>query len=354
MKVLFVVPYPLGKAASQRFRVEQFLPLLQKHNVDYDLKPFWCSDAWALLYKEGYALSKLFHVIKGFLKRLLLLLQLPDYDYVYIHREATPVGPPWFEWIAANLLGKKLLFDFDDAIWLDNTSSENRLAAKYKWHSKTAEICRWSEKVSVGNKYLQEYATRFNKQVVCLPSTLDIVNRYNELKAQNTARTVIGWIGSHSTLPYLKIIEPVLQQLEEKYAFDFVVIADKVPELKLRSLSFVPWNPETEVRDLLQFNIGVMPLPDTEWAKGKCAFKAIQYMALGIPAVVSAVGANTEAVVNGDTGYTCTTNHEWYESLSRLLQDTALRTDLGLAGRAWVTEKYTMRAHEQTFISLFS
>lgn len=354
MKVLFVVPYPADKAASQRFRVEQFLPLLQKQGIHVTLAPFWSKATWAILYKVGYILRKVIGTATGFLNRLLLLPQLPRYDYVFIHREATPVGPPWFEWLAAKVFRKKLIFDFDDAIWLDNTSEENRKAARYKWHQKTADISRWSYKVSAGNSYLQQYALQFNQQVVYLPSTVDPAKKYDRLKVQDTERLVIGWTGSHSTLPYLKLIEPVLQRLEEKYTFDFVVIADKAPELKVRSLVFMLWIPSTELEDLLQINIGVMPLPDTEWAKGKCAFKAIQYMALGIPAVVSAVGANTDAVRDGKTGYTCTTEQEWYEGLERLLNDAHLRREMGAAGRDWVADKYSLQTHEQTFLRLFS
>ncbi|MFD2514535.1 glycosyltransferase family 4 protein [Pontibacter locisalis] len=354
MKVLFVVPFPLGKAASQRYRVEQFLPFLQKRGIKYKVAPFWDASTWTVLYKKGHFLRKATGVFDGFLRRALLLLQLPSYNYVFIHREATPVGPPWFEWIAAKVFRKKLIYDFDDAIWLNNTSDENKSVTRYKWQHKTEKICRWSYKVSVGNNFLKEYAQQFNQQVVLLPSAVDLINKYNKLKNQQVERITVGWIGSHSTLPYLKLIEPALQRLEKKHDFDFIVIADRSPELRIDSMVFVPWNQETEVDGLLRFSIGVMPLPDTEWARGKCAFKAIQYMALGIPAIVSAVGANTEAVLNGETGYTCTTEQEWYESLERLLTDPDLRAKQGEAGRAQVEERYALQAYEQTFVSLFS
>ena len=353
MKVLFVVPYPPEKAASQRFRVEQFLPYLRSQGVRYKLASFWDAETFAILYTKGRILQKVAGTLKGFLKRLLLLPQLQRYDYVFLHREATPVGPPWFEWMAAKVLRKKLIFDFDDAIWLENTSEENEPAAKYKQHYKVAKICAWSYKVSAGNYYLQHYALQFNSQAVYLPTTVDM-GKYNQLKHQETAQVTIGWTGSHSTLPYLKLLEPVLQRLEQKHTFDFVVIADRAPDLDLRSLRFIPWRAETEVEDLLQFNIGVMPLPETAWAKGKCAFKALQYMALGIPAVVSAIGANMQAVPDGAVGYTCATEQEWYERLEQLLTSSSLRSSMGAAGSAWVAEKYSLAAYQPTFLSLFS
>lgn len=354
MKVLFIVPYPTGKAASQRFRVEQLLPLLQEQGMHYQVAPFWGSKAWEILYKQGYWIQKLFWLFAGFFKRLLNLLQLPFYNYIFIHREATPIGPPWFEWMAAKIFKKRIIFDFDDAIWLSDTSAVNNKADKYKWHSKTRSICRWSYKVSCGNAFLQSFAYSYNKGAVYLPTVIDTKHYHNQLKQQQTERVSLGWTGSHSTLPYLKLIEPVLQRLELKYDFDFIVIADKEPDLQLKSLLFLPWNQQTEIEDLLQFNIGVMPLPDTTWAKGKCAFKALQYMALGIPAVVSAVGANRQAVPSGLAGYTCLTEQEWYERLEELLQKADLRAAMGRAGRLHVQQHYSVQAHKQTFLTLFT
>nr|WP_262910512.1 glycosyltransferase family 4 protein [Pontibacter silvestris] len=351
---MFVVPYPVGKAASQRFRVEQLLPLLQEQSIKYKVAPFWSEEAWGILYEQGHWAQKLNRLLIGCFKRLLLLLQLPRYSYIFIHREATPVGPPWFEWMAAKVFRKKIIFDFDDAIWLPSTTTNNNKAAKYKWHSKTESICRWSYKVSCGNKFLQSFANRHNKATVFLPTVIDTQHQHNQLKQQYTEEVNIGWTGSHSTLPYLKLIEPVLQRLEQRYDFNFIVIADKAPDLQLKSLRYVPWQQKTEINDLLQFNIGIMPLPDTTWAKGKCAFKALQYMALGIPAVVSAVGANLQAVPDGVAGYVCHTEQEWYNRLEQLLLDAGLRAEIGKAGRQHVQQCYSLQVYRQIFTELFS
>ncbi|GAA4442021.1 hypothetical protein GCM10023188_41220 [Pontibacter saemangeumensis] len=354
MRVLFVVPYPVGQAASQRYRVEQWLPLLQERGIIYKLAPFWSQSAWGILYKSGYILQKTFGLLFGLLRRLLLLARLPTYDYVFIHREATPVGPPWFEWVAAKVFRKKIIYDFDDAIWLPSTTRENSWVAKLRWPRKTAAICRWSAKVSCGNGFLQNYARRYNPAAVLLPSVLDTEKGYIEQKQQQTAEVVIGWIGSHSTLPYLQLIAPALQRLEQKYSFKLYIIADRPPQLNMQATVFKKWRRETEIPDLLQLNIGLMPLPDTEWARGKCAFKALQYMALGIPAVVSGVGANKEAVRDGATGYICNTEQEWYERLEQLILSAEARAEMGAAGKAWVQARYSLQAHRQTFLSLFS
>ncbi|MBF9252056.1 glycosyltransferase [Pontibacter sp. 172403-2] len=354
MKVLFVVPYPAGVAASQRFRVEQWLPVLRQQGIRYKLAPFWNAETWAILYKPGHTLQKAWGLTLGLMRRLLLLLTLPWYDYVFIHREATPLGPPWFEWLAANIFRKKLIYDFDDATWLPNTTAGNQVVAKYKQHGKVSEICRWSYKVSCGNHYLLAFAQQYNTAATYLPTCIDTGNYHNQLKQQHTQRIVIGWTGSHTTLPYLQLIEPVLQRLEQQYDFDFLVIADREPALQLRSLRFILWRQQTEIEDLLQINIGLMPLPDTEWAKGKCAFKALQYMALGIPAVVSAVGANVVVMPDSEAGFTCTTQQEWYARLEQLLLQPTLRAEMGQNGRTWVEAHYSMKAQRGAFLGLFT
>jgi glycosyltransferase involved in cell wall biosynthesis len=354
MKVLFIVPYPVGVAASQRYRVEQWLPVLERENINYKVASFWDVATWDILYKQGYTLQKVVGTIKGFAKRVALLSQLANYSFIFIHREATPVGWPWFEWAATKVFRKKLIFDFDDAIWLENTSLENKIAANYKNVGKVADICRWSYKIAAGNSYLQNYALNYNKETFLLPTIVNTTCHYNQLKNQQTNKVTIGWIGSHSTTPYLKLIEPVLQQLEQNYSFRFIVIADRKPEIDLKSLEFIPWEKGTEVENLLQMNIGIMPLPNTEWAKGKCAFKALQYMALGIPAVVTGVGANRVIVRDGIVGYTCTSQQQWYERLELLLQNAELRSYMGKAAREYVKENYSVTTYTQAFLKLLT
>ncbi|RAU82223.1 glycosyltransferase [Pontibacter arcticus] len=353
MKVLFVVPYPTGKAASQRYRVEQWLPILQKQSIGYKISPFWDNATWAILYTPGHTVHKIIGLLKGFLKRVWLLPQLGKYDSVFIHREAMPLGPPWFEWMVSKVFRKKLIYDFDDAIWLENTTTHNELATKLKWPEKVAAICKWSYKISCGNHYILDFAKTYNDQSLYLPTVVDTQKRYHTLKKQDTEKLVIGWIGSHSTLPYLKLIEPVLQELEQKYSFDFLVIADRAPDIHVKSLEYKVWSEATEITDLLEMNIGVMPLPDTEWTRGKCAFKAIQYMALGIPAVVSAVGANQVAVRSGVTGYTCKSDQDWYNSLEELLNNTALRIKMGRAAQKFIETNFSVAAQQEVFLRLF-
>ncbi|MFC5269350.1 glycosyltransferase [Adhaeribacter terreus] len=354
MNILFIVPYPEGKAPSQRFRFEQYLPFLKEKGWNYTLAPFLDNATWTILYKQGYTLKKAAGVLTGFLRRLFLLFNLGKYDFVFIHREAAPLGPPVFEYIITKVLKKKVIYDFDDAIWMEDSAGNNKIVSGIKWYDKVKSICRWAYKISAGNTYLSNFALQFNKQVILNPTTIDTLNLHNEVKDQDTKRIVIGWTGTHTTLRHLAIVTPVIAALEKKYDFDFCVISNAAPELPLRSLKFKPWKKETEIEDLLSFNIGLMPLEDDAWAKGKCAFKALQYMALGIPAIVSPVGMNSEVVDNGKNGFICNTEAEWYNAIETLLTQPEVRRSQGKAARGKIIDNYSVLANQQNFLKLFS
>ncbi len=360
MKILFLFPYPHGTAASQRFRFEQYLSFLEKNGHSYRLQSFIDEKTWRILYKPGHTFQKVSGIVRGFLRRLAMLASVIQYDFVFIHREAAPLGPPVFEWMLAKVFRKKIIFDFDDAIWLPNTSENNRLAARLKWHHKTASICRWAWKVSTGNSYLATYARQqrltgeAQTRVYINPTTIDTTHLHNRLKMQETPQMVIGWTGTHSTISYLNALVPVLEKLEKTYDFTFLVISDKQPDFTFRSLQYLPWNKATEAEDLLRMNIGVMPLTDDQWSRGKCGFKALQYMALGIPPLVSPVGVNTDIVQSGQNGFICQTPEEWEASLQKLIQSIELRTQLGLAARHTIEMKYSVQANERVFLTFFT
>jgi glycosyltransferase involved in cell wall biosynthesis len=354
LKVLFIFPYPHGTAASQRFRFEQYLPILTQHDIKYTLAPFLDQKTWLILYKKGYTLQKFTGILLGFMRRIKLLFSVRDYDFIFIHREASPIGPPAFEWILAKVFRKKIIYDFDDAIWLPNTSASNKITAGLKWHQKTASVCRWAYKVSAGNRYLADYASQFNSHVVVNPTTIDTIHLHNQVKEQRSAQCIIGWTGTHSTMGYLKEIIPVIQELEKEYTFTFLVISDKSPDFTLPSLQYLPWNKQTEITDLLRINIGLMPLTDDLWAKGKCGFKALQYIALGIPALVSPVGVNSQLVDHRVNGFICSSLHEWKQSLHALLQDIPLRTKMGTAARDKVEKYYSVQANCRNFLDFFT
>lgn len=352
-RILIVVPYPRDEAPNQRFRLEHYLETQEMESINYTYASFLDEAAWKILYKPGHRFKKIWSVIKGFFIRFFMLFTLFRYDAVFIMREASPLGPPIFEWFIAKVFRKKMIYDFDDAIWMSNTSSNNKWIARLKWHHKVASICKWSSTVVCGNEYLAAYARQYQPNTVIIPTVVDTANKHNQTQNQQTKEISVGWTGSHSTMQYLDVILPILEKLQNKYHFRFYVISNKAPEFELPYLEYVPWSSEQEIEGLMNFHIGLMPLEDTEWAKGKCGFKAIQYMSLGMPALVSPVGVNATIVEHGVTGYHCQTLEDWEKYLVLLLEDASLREQFGKAAQAKIEAEYSVNAYKQAFVDLF-
>jgi len=353
--ILFISPYPFNQAPSQRFRFEQYFNILKLNQFNIEFYPFVSSSSYPLLFKTGHFFRKSLLLVAGFTQRIRLIPRVHHADFIFIHREVTPVGPPIFEWVIAKVFKKKIIYDFDDAIWSTDNVREGKLEKLIRWRSKVRSICKWSYQVSCGNEYLCNFARQYNSTVVCNPTTIDTSYLHTpQTYKSKKDKVTIGWTGSHSTLKYLKAIESVLAELEQKYPeLEILIIANEKPELEIRSLKFLPWRKETEAEDLQKIDIGIMPLPDDEWTKGKCGFKALQYMALKIPSVVSGVGVNTNIVDQGINGFHASTHADWVNFLERLINDVSLRRQMGEAGREKVIKYYSVSSNTSTFLSLF-
>ncbi|MCF3109933.1 glycosyltransferase [Niabella sp. CC-SYL272] len=350
--VLFIVPYPVGMAPSQRFRVEQFFPLLRENAISYDICPFLDVNTWRLLYKNSSSIRKVWGILSGYVNRWLVFFRLHRYSLVFIHREAAPLGPPLFEWLIAKVWRKKMIYDFDDAIWIPNTSAENKPMNALKSFWKVPLICKYATIVFGGNDFLCEFAKESGaRRVLYLPTVVDTEGRYGKTKSKKRDSGItIGWTGSHSTLKYLNLIVPVLKRLETEYEFRFVVIADKNPAIPLKNYMFIPWNVSTEIEDLEKMDIGLMPLTNDKWSEGKCGFKLIQYMALGIASVASPVGVNKIIITDGHDGFLCEDPDEWHTALKELILNADLRRSICENGRKRIEQKYSIISQKNVFI----
>ena len=353
-KIVFIAPYPFEQAPSQRFRFEQYLPFLDKAGFEYEFHSFLSDKTWKLLYQKGMFLQKTLGIIGSFYKRFQLLFRLRKADYIFIHREAAQLGPPIVEWIIAKVLKKKIIYDFDDAIWLPNFSENNKIFNRLKAYWKVNYCMKWAWKISAGNDYLANYAAKYNANVVVLPTTIDTENHHNKFCNQDLEPLTIGWTGTHTTLQYLEFLVPIIQELEQKYSFTFKVISNEAPTLPLQSLTFVKWNKATEIEDLASIQIGVMPLVQDIWSEGKCGFKALQYMALEIPTLLSPVGVNTKIVSDGENGFVVETPEEWKSRLEALITDKELRIKLGKKGKETIDKHYSVNANKAVFLNLFT
>lgn len=353
-QLLFIVQYPENVSPSQRFRFELYKELLYKNGFAITTHSFIDDKGYSVIFKKGFFLQKAWAVTKGFLRRIGLLFNMKQYDFVLLESGAAPIGPPVLEWIMIKWLKKKVIYDFDGAIWVPQVSDMNRIYGFLKNPGKTATITKWAYKVSCGNEFLCNYAKHYNNNVVYNPTCVDTENHHNILARQDVQRITIGWTGSFSTLPYLQLIEPVLQKLQTVYDFDFKVICNQRPALNIKNLQYVEWTETNEVTELATCQVGLMPLTKDEWSEGKCGFKLVQYLSLQIPAVASPVGVNKKIIDEGVNGFLCETAEDWYTAIEKLLQDTMLRKQMGIAGRRKIIDQYSLLSNSNNFIELFN
>jgi glycosyltransferase involved in cell wall biosynthesis len=354
IKLAFLAPYPAFESPSQRFRFEHYLPYLPKNNITYTYHSFVSKNVWKIIFKDKNVVKKALGILSGFFRRFILLFKLIPYHYVFIHREAAPVGPPIFEFLISKVLRKKIIYDFDDAIWVQAESAANPGVSLVKWYSKINRICKWSWKVSVGNKYLAAYALQFNKNIVIVPTIVDTDTMHNKIKNQADEPLTIGWTGTFTNFPHLAQIIVAIKKLQANFKFRFLIIADRNPNFTEINYEYLPWKKDTEIEDLMGIHIGVMPLNDSTILQlGKCGLKAIQYQALGIPAVVSPIGVNREVVLNHQTGFWAQNDNEWLLHLSQLLADQKERTEMGQKAREHMINNYSVKSSVGTFINLF-
>ncbi|MDH3708871.1 MAG: glycosyltransferase [Cyclobacteriaceae bacterium] len=352
MKVLFLIPYPVDEAPSQRFRFEQYFELLRSKGIEYHSVPYLNYSTWKILYHDGASVRKILGYLKGYLKRIKWLFRLGPYQWIFIHREITPLGPAWMVWWIAKIARKRIIYDFDDALWVKKRSSAHPGWSILKSTSKIKSLCQYSYRVSCGNPYLADFASKFNQNITVNPTTIDS-QHYHLPQPANNSIPVIGWTGSHSTLEYLEPILPVLREMNGNFRFKLKIICNQPPDFDFDSMEYIPWNKENEIAELNTFDIGIMPLTDNAWTQGKCGFKILQYMALEKAAVASAVGVNKNIIEHGKDGLLCQSTADWITSLTLLLEDENRRTYLGQNARMKVITSYSVQSNQENFLSLF-
>lgn len=327
---------------------------MREKGVEITYSPFETKALRQILYQTGHTLEKVRAVLQNMNRRRreVSSQSLRDYDLVYVFREAAIFGPAWFEKRIAGR-GLPMIFDFDDAVFVAYKSPSNGYLSYLKFPQKTATICRVSSHVMAGNQYLADYAKQFNENVTIVPTTID-TEKYRVVEKDGSDDAVtIGWSGSFSTVQHLDTIREVLRDLAGEERFRLRVIGTPNYQLPGVETEAVEWRSETEIEDLRRIDIGLMPLPDDQWSKGKCGLKALQYMALGIPTVCSPVGVNSTIIRDGENGFLADGKDEWIEKLKKLIHSVELRKKLGLEGRKTVEETYSARVQAPRVFEIF-
>lgn len=346
-----MVTAPPDRSPGQRFRLEQWLRLLPPEAADVTTLTLFQDPAYRRLHRRGGTLHKAVDNLAALGRRALQVVAAQRADVVYLYREAYLLGPAFFEPFLERRV--PVVFDFDDAIWLLDTSEANaRVAGLLKVPSKVESIIAGAAATIVGNEYLASYARQFSDQVHVIPTTVD-TEQYRPVPGATRDLVRIGWSGSPGTSKYLRTIERPLRRALADLPVELVVIGDPAFNLPgADRVRVVPWHPSTEVRDVGSFDIGLMPLPDDEWTRGKCGFKALLYMALGVAPVVSPVGVNTQIVTDGQDGLWARTEDDWYEAIARLCRDADLRRRLAATGRTTVVERYSGQIWAPRFLEV--
>ncbi len=250
---------------------------------------------------------------------------------------------------------RRRVFDVDDAIYVRKPRRLGDAADNSPWRKKKfAATCRWVHMVAAGNDVLAAVARATAQAVSILPTSID-TSVYQPATASADAAPTVVWIGSPENLVYLEIIRPAMARLMGRYpTLRMKVICSHFPQWPEVNVERVAWSSATESQSLAAAHIGVMPLTDDEWSRGKCAFKLLQYMAASLPCVASPVGANTEAVIHGYNGFHARTADEWEVHLETLIRSPQLRARFGAAGRAHVESRYSMRTYQARYVEMLT
>lgn len=317
MKVCFLTSRI--EKASARYRFGQFLPSLKEDKVECVVKT----------------------IEKNFFKRLCMFRELSAYDVVFLQRRLLNS----FDLFFLRSFAKRLVFDYDDAImYKDSSSIEYKSKRRMKRFKNTLRL---SDAVICGNSYLKDLAGDYKDKAVIIPTVVD-TDKYplrDDVGGESTSRLRLGWIGSKKTIFYLKDLASVFKKLSsEGVDFELAIISDDFVDLEGVEVVKLKWSSDTEIKDLQSIDIGLMPIRDDHWSRGKCGFKILQYMASGAVPIATAVGANNDIVINGETGYLAKNDEDWVRAIKKLVADRDLRQKISHASRKRVEEHYSLKS----------
>lgn len=354
-RVLILCAHRPRRSPSQRYRFEQYLPYLESKGFEFTWSYLLDEDDDKAFYSQGNVLRKALILLKTINIRRQDVSRFKLFDTIFIQREASFIGTSHFEKKAFQS-GAKVIFDFDDSIWLEDTSPGNK---KWSWIKKPAkffENIKYAHTVIAGNTYLAEKAKCVNNNAVIIPTTINTSFHVAKPQLRNGNKVIIGWSGSISTIKHFESLLPVLAQIKEKYKdkVAFKIIGEAGYKNSLLKIESAAWSEATEVNELNSLDIGIMPLPDDEWTNGKCGLKGLSYMSCEVATVMSNVGVSSEIIENGINGFLAGNEQEWLIALSKLIENRNLREELGKNGRKTVLKKYSVEANKEKYLNVFN
>jgi glycosyltransferase involved in cell wall biosynthesis len=353
MKVLGLSSFPI-EAAATRFRLAQFVTPLKDYGIELTLSSFLNSEQFREFYTSGGILGKAFGMLSPLLRRAIEASHARDHDVILVQREAMFFGPAVFESLYGSIAKRPLILDLDDATYVSYRSpTYGRLGSFFKFFGKTDRLISQADLVICGNRFIAEYVENKGSKAVIIPTIVDTdefcpVERHDDVP-------VIGWVGTHSTFPFLQYLFPILEKLAAKHEFVLKIVGAGTEDIGIPGVKIVneKWDLNREIADFQSLDIGLYPITvsdsaNMQWLQGKSGFKAIQYLAVGVPFVMSPVGVCAEIGEPDSTHFNAVTEDDWYCALDKLLTDEELRRRMGERGRAYSVQHYNVPMHAKT------
>lgn len=351
MRVLALVPNMLGYAPGQRSLIETWEPILKQADILIDYRPFETERMQKVLYEPGHYASKATEMLTRYITQFGLLRNLDEYDAVFVYREASLIGPALLEKLIARR--KPIIYNLDDPLFVPYRSHVNGYLSYLKFSGKINELMRMCKVFISNSSHIMEYASQFNKNLWKIPNTINTnVYRYKPFP-ENPEKVCIGWSGSPSTVPNMTMLAPALRKLSEKVDYNLHLIGGTNFDLPGVEYKAQNWKAETEVEDLRQMQIGLIPLPNVEWNKWKFIMKTTQYMALGIVPVGTPMSSNPEDIQHGVNGFLAETDEEWVECLTTLVENSELRNKMSRQAAQDAKQRYSLEATAPKVIEAF-
>lgn len=352
-RILVISPAPEGVYPSQRLKYEQYFKHWEDNGYSIKVAPFMSMKLWNILYKEGYYLLKVILTIGGYFRRIADLFRAPFYDLVYVHLWGTPFGSSLYERLL-KLANPNMVYDIDDAVFKGHKSKSNWFIGWMKGKKKIFSLMKISKHVIVCTKYLEEEALKHNQNVTDISSTFN-TDRFTPVKSYDVDETIcIGWTGSHSTIPFLHLLDDAIQEVAKKRKIRLRVVCDMDFELEGVEIENIRWSEANEVEDLHGMNIGLYPTPKEEWVLGKSGLKALTYQSCAIPCVATAFGSNLENIENGVNGMLADSTSEWVDAILKLIDDREFREKIGKGGRENVMKHFSVLANQPVYLNILN
>ena len=354
-KIIVLCPFPEGVAAGQRLKYEQYFDYWREQGYEISVSNFMDDSLWNIVYTHGNFILKFYGTIRGYVRRVFILLRLKKFDLVYIFMWVTPIGSSFFERMV-RLLSKKIIFDVEDNVLMEKSNSLNPFMKLLKANSKTHYLIKNADHVITSSPYLNEYCSKVNLKNRCtyISSSVDTsrflpVNRYN-----NESIVTVGWTGTFSSKVYLELLNEVFIELARRCNFKLRVIGNFEYSLPGVNLEVIQWSKDNEVIDLQGVDIGIYPLTDNQWVLGKSGLKAIQYMAFGLPTVASNVGTTKKIIQHKKNGWLVDSDSEWVDALEILINDAKMRSKIGRNARKSVLDNYSQEVIKIKYIEILN